>query len=146
MLFCDSLLHRANITCHLSLNVMHKLSKFTSETIRKAVLAIISDQGNNQPLFWHLQDWHQDKWRHLDCTALVLFLLGLQQSPWSSRRINVWLQCNNLSHFSYTLVLKQHTEGANHYWKLSRTGQHFSFPKPWLSPHAQGKQWYSPRA
>lgn len=40
---------------------MHKLSKFTSETVRKAMLAIVSDQGDDQPLFWHLQDWHQDK-------------------------------------------------------------------------------------
>ena len=59
--FCDSLLHRANITCNILLKVMHKLSKFTSETVRKATLAIVSDQGDDQPLFWHLQDWHQDK-------------------------------------------------------------------------------------
>lgn len=48
---------------------------------KQALLALRPGQGDDLPLFWHLQDWHRDKLRHLDCTALVLFLTGLRQSP-----------------------------------------------------------------
>lgn len=114
MQFCNSLLHTVNTTCNICPKVIHNLSKFTSETVRKTMLAILSEKGDDQPLFWHLQDWHQDKWRHLDCTALVLFLLGLQQSPWSNRRTNTLLQNRNLGHFSYILFLSSTQNKQSH--------------------------------
>lgn len=127
--FCNSLLHRVNTTWNICPKVMHKLYKFTSET-EKDYAGHYIREGDDQPLFWHLQDWHQDKWRHLDCTALVLFLLGLQQSPWSNRRTNILLKNKNLGHFSFSTQNKQ-----------SRTESLFLFWQPkW------GAQWWNDKS